>query len=146
MDIREISSKDTLALRNEFLRPGKDISTCILEGDDAPSTRHFGAIDEAGNIVGIVSVYRKNHTAIEAENAYQIRAMATGSTCRGQGVGRSLLAAAEEHAKSEGSSWIWANARSSAIGFYAKSGYSFASSEFNIDGIGPHFLVVKSLA
>lgn len=56
MDIQEISSKDTLPLRNEILRPGKDVSTCIFEGDDAPTTRHFGAIDEAGNIVGIVSV------------------------------------------------------------------------------------------
>lgn len=146
MNIREISSKDTLTLRNELLRPGKDVSTCIFEGDDAPSTRHFGAIDEAGNIVAIVSVYRKDNTAIKEENAYQIRAMATGSACRGQGVGRLLLTAVEEHAKSEGSSLIWANARSSVVGFYAKAGYRLASSEFDVDGIGPHYLVLKSLA
>lgn len=146
MDIQIISSKDTLPLRNEILRPGKDVSTCIFEGDDAPSTRHFGAIDEVGNVVGVVSVYRKNNTATEAESAYQIRAMATGPACRGQGVGRLLLAAVEEHAKSEGSSLIWANARSSAIGFYIKAGYSLASSEFNIGGVGPHYLVVKPLA
>ena len=143
MDIREITSKDTLSLRNEVLRPGKDVSTCIFEGDDAPNTRHFGAIDEAGSIVGVVSVYRKSNTAIKAENSYQIRAMATGSACRGKGVGRLLLAAVEEHANSEGSSLIWANARSSAVGFYTKAGYRVASSEFNIDGIGPHYLVVK---
>ena len=146
MDISEISSKDTLALRNKILRPEMDVSTCIFDGDDAPSTRHFGAIDAAGNIVGVVSVYQKTHTAIKAEDACQIRAMATGSACRGQGVGRLLLAAVEEHAKSRGSSLIWANARSSAVGFYTKAGYSLASSEFNIDGIGPHYLVVKSLA
>lgn len=146
MDIREISAQDTLALRNELLRPGKDVSTCIFEGDDAPSTRHFGAIDEAENIVGIVSVYRNDNPSIKAENAYQIRAMATGSACRGQGVGRLLLAAVEKYAKSEGASLIWANARSSATGFYTKAGYSLASSEFNIDGIGPHYLVIKPLA
>lgn len=71
--------------------------------------------------------------------------MATGSACRGRGVGRRLLAAVEKYAKYEDASLIWANARSSATGFYTKAGYSLASSEFNIDGIGPHYLVIKPL-
>lgn len=146
MDIKEISSKDTLPLRNEILRPGKDISACIFEGDDAPNTRHFGAIDKTDKIVGIVSVYRNDNPSIKIENAYQIRAMATDSTCRGKGVGKLLLAAVEKYAKAEGSPLVWANARTSATGFYTKEGYRLASSEFNIDGIGPHYLVIKPLA
>ncbi len=144
MKIKEIPSKQTLPLRNEILRPGKDISACIFEGDDAPDTRHFGAIDEAGDIVGVVSVYRKGHQAIHQESAWQIRAMATSRAYRGQGVGSLLLAAAESYAKRIGASVMWANARSSAIGFYAKAGYSVISGEFMIDGIGPHYLIVKS--
>ena len=146
MIIREISSADTLSLRNEVLRPGKDISECIFDSDDAPDTRHFGAIDTQNNIVGIVSVYRSGNPSITGINPYQIRAMAIRSTCRGQGLGSSLLTSAENYAKSRSSTLIWANARSSVIGFYTQSGYSLASDEFVIDGIGPHYLVTKSLA
>jgi predicted GNAT family N-acyltransferase len=145
MKIKEIPSKQTLPLRNEILRPGKDISTCIFEGDDAPDTRHFGAIDEAGNIVGVVSVYRNGHPAVHQESAWQIRAMATSIAYRGTGVGSLLLVSAENYARESGGLVIWANARSSAIGFYAKSGYSVISEEFVIDGVGPHYLVIKSL-
>ncbi|WP_347331628.1 GNAT family N-acetyltransferase [Marinimicrobium locisalis] len=145
MYIQKVSSKDTLTLRNELLRPGEDISACIFEGDNDPGTAHFGAIDEKNNVVGIASVYRKKEPSMKTENSHQLRAMATDSTCRRKGVGKLLLAAAEEYAKAEGSSLIWANARSAAIGFYIKAGYSLASNEFNIEGVGPHYLVIKQI-
>jgi Predicted acyltransferase len=145
MKIKEIPSKQTLPLRSEILRPGKNISTCMFEGDDAPDTRHFGAMDEQENIVGVVSVYRKGHPAIQQESAWQIRAMATSAAYRGQGIGLSLLVSAENYARESGGLVIWANARSSAIGFYAKAGYSVISEEFMIDGVGPHYLVMKPL-
>ncbi len=145
MYVKEIPSNATLALRNDILRPGKDISECVFEGDDAPSTRHLGAMDEENNIVGIVSVYRNGHPAIHDDHVYQIRAMATSPAWRGQGVGNMLLSSAERYAKSQGSTLIWANARGSAIGFYTQSGYSLASGEFVIEGIGAHYLVIKSL-
>ncbi len=144
MKIEEIPSQQTLALRNEILRPGKDVSTCLFEGDDALDTRHFGALDDEGHLVGVVSVYRTGHQAFQQESAWQIRAMATSRAYRGQGVGSLLLAAAENYARGSGASVIWANARSSAIGFYTKAGYSVISEEFMIDGIGPHYLIVKS--
>lgn len=146
MYINEIPSRATLNLRSEILRPGKSISECVFEGDDASTTRHFGAIDEEGNIVGIVSVYRRENPAIDITDVFQIRAMATSPTCRGRGVGNLLLTSAEGYAKSQGAALIWANARSSAVEFYTKSGYSLASREFVIDVIGAHYLVTKSLA
>lgn len=145
MNICEISSGDTLGLRNEVLRPGKDITECIFPGDEAPDTRHFGAFDGQSNVVGIVSVYRKNHPAVAGDEPYQIRGMATKANHRGHGAGALLLAAAERYAKSRGSKVIWANARTSAMGFYTKHGYSPASEEFVIEGVGPHYLVVKAL-
>lgn len=145
MKIEEILSKQTLALRKEILRPGKDISTCIFEGDDAPDTRHFGAVDEKGRIVGVVSVYCKGHPSLHQESAWQIRAMATSTACRGQGVGSLLLVSAEHYAKRSGASVMWTNARTPAIGFYTKAGYSVISEEFMIEDIGPHYLVMKSL-
>lgn len=144
MNIKEISSAETLGLRSEILRPGKDISACKFDGDDALDTRHFGAMDDQNNIVGIVSVYRNSNPAISTDDiSYQIRAMAITSVCRGQGLGNLLLSAAENYAKLCGASLIWANARSSAIGFYTKAGFRVESEEFIIDGVGPHYLVAK---
>ncbi|MCC5835690.1 MAG: GNAT family N-acetyltransferase [Opitutales bacterium] len=134
-----------MKLRNEILRPGMDVSECRFEGDDAPETRHFAVVDEGNDIVGIVSVYRNGNPTINSADAWQIRGMATSSTCRGRGVGNLLLTSAEDYAKSRGATLIWANARSEAAGFYTKSGYSLASEEFFISGVGAHFLVVKSL-
>lgn len=146
MNVSEISAKDTWALRNEILRAGQDISTCVFAGDEAPDTRHFGAIDDEANIVGIVSVYSKGCPAIQLDPAYQLRAMATSPRYRGRGVGRLLLAAAENYVKEKGALAIWANARTSALGFYINAGYQSVSEEFMIEGIGPHYLVVKSVA
>ncbi len=146
MKIVEISPSETLPIRNEILRPGEDIQQCVFEGDSAPDTRHFGAQDGDGTIVGIVSVYRKGNPSISSGNTFQIRAMATLPNVRKKGVGRLLVAAAENHASTEGASFIWANARSTAVDFYVKSGYTLASAEFLIEGVGAHHLVVKSLA
>lgn len=121
-------------------------SECILEGDDAPGSCHFGATDDEDNIVGVVSVFLNGNPSIESPDAYQIRAMAASPTYRGQDIGTLLLAAAERHAKSRGSALVWANARSNAAGFYTKSGYRLASEEFLIDGVGLHYLVIKRLA
>lgn len=143
--ILDIKPEDTLALRNEILRPGKHLSACVFEGDDDSYTKHFGAIDSNDTIVGIVSVYRNINPQFANVDSYQLRGMATKSSCRGLGIGNLLLASAESCAKTSGAKVIWANARSSAIGFYIKHGYNVVSDEFFIDGIGPHFVVMKSL-
>lgn len=145
MEIREIASQQTHALRSQVLRPGKPLSESVFEGDDAVTTRHFAAVDQTENIVGIVSVYLNDNPLLKQSNSYQIRAMATAPDYRGRGVGSALLTAAEQYAKSQGATLIWANARSSAIGFYHGSAYTLASDEFMISGIGPHYLVSKPL-
>ena len=145
MEIREIASQQTHALRSQVLRPGKPLSECVFEGDDAVTTRHFAAVDQTENIVGIVSVYLNDNPLLKQSNSYQIRAMATAPDYRGRGVGSALLTAAERYAKSQGATLIWANARSTAIGFYRRSAYTLASEEFMISGIGPHYLVSKPL-
>jgi len=145
MIIKEISLSDTLALRSEILRPDKDVSDCVFESDHSPSARHFGALDERGNIVGVVSVHRNSNPLINADHIYQIRAMATSVSYRGTGVGRLLLNAVEGYVISTDATLLWANARSSAVGFYLKAGYKVVSEEFNIKDIGPHFLVMKNV-
>lgn len=145
--VEEITVEDALALRNDVLRPGYDRSDCIFAGDYDADTRHFGALDGKGNIVGILSVYRRGNPAVgdDEGDSYQIRAMATKPGMRGRGIGDLLIARMETHVLGCGGHWLWANARSEAIAFYRKAGYQVVSGEFMIDPIGPHYLICKHL-
>ncbi len=145
MKIKTITADETLSLRSEVLRSGKPLAQCVFEGDKGVTTRHFGAVDEKGIMVGVVSVYLKDNPLLKQTNTYQIRAMATAANYRGKGLGKALLSAAEDYAESQDAELIWANARSTAMGFYTNSGYKQASKEFIIPEIGPHFLVTKVL-
>ena len=145
MHIVKIEASDTLSMRHEILRPKSDISECIFEGDEDKTTVHLGAIENS-TVVGIVSIYKRTCLNFSEGVGFQLRAMSTSSGTRGRGFGNKLLKAAEDYAKDEGANYVWANARSVAIGFYKKSGYSIESSEFEIEGVGAHYLIGKSLA
>ena len=141
MQIKAITAADTLRLRQQILRPGGDLTDCQFTGDTDRSTRHFGAYLES-TLVGIVSVYARAYPEL-GRYGYQLRAMAVAESARGKQVGLKLLAVAEEAAFVASADYIWANARSSALGFYEKAGYQVLSDEFDIEGVGAHFLVFK---
>ena len=145
MNIKEIKAIDTLPLRQEILRPKSEVFECFFEGDDDNTTAHFGVV-QSDTIVGIVSVYNRSNLMISGDHGFQLRAMATASNVRGKGIGLMLLAAAENYAEQHSSNYIWANARTAAIGFYKKAGYTIESQEFEIKGVGPHYWVKKELA
>ncbi|MFZ2957972.1 MAG: GNAT family N-acetyltransferase [Candidatus Ozemobacteraceae bacterium] len=75
----------------------------------------------------------------EPEPAWQLRGMAVSASYQGGGIGRSLLHYAETElaAASPVRLW-WCNARVSALPFYQKLGWTIASGEFSVDGIGLH--------
>jgi GNAT superfamily N-acetyltransferase len=140
MQIIEIKASETLSLRNKILRPGLDLSLCHYPGDSDDSTHHLGCIAN-NELVGIVSIYERSNSEVHSGCGFQIRAMATCETVRGQGLGLNLLKAAQEKAFDSGANYIWANARASAIGFYRRAGYTIGDNEFQIEGVGPHFLI-----
>ncbi len=139
--IRPINAEQTYPLRNTILRPQQPLDACRYPGDIEPTTLHLGAFVQV-QLVGICSIYGATHPSLtNAENA-QLRAMATVDSVRGQGIGQQLLTAAEDYAKSQGSN-LWANARTSALGFYQQAGFEVIGDEFHIKDVGPHRLVVK---
>lgn len=144
MLIRRIKPIETLPIRHEILRPNGDISDCIYPGDDDQTTAHFAAIED-DVLLAILSIYRRSHLNIKNDVGYQLRAMATMPSIRGQGIGFKLLAAAERYAQQNNSVYLWANARVVALGFYSKAGYTVDSEAFEIKNVGPHFLVSKTL-
>jgi predicted GNAT family N-acyltransferase len=64
---------------------------------------------------------------------------------RGSGVGRAVLDRAVELAVSRDVGSLWAEARSSALGFYERAGWTVDGDEWIKAGIGPHRYIHRDL-
>ena len=71
--------------------------------------------------------------------------MATAESARGTGLGRALFVATVDHARANGGSRYWCNARVTAAGFYEKMGMRIIGEQFTPPGLGPHFVMEMSL-
>ncbi|WP_346621762.1 GNAT family N-acetyltransferase [Blastococcus montanus] len=60
--------------------------------------------------------------------------MATDPPVRGAGVGRALV----EHGLARLADLVWCDARTSAVGFYERTGSRVVGEEFDKPGLGPH--------
>jgi GNAT superfamily N-acetyltransferase len=137
--LRRASLAEILALRHAVLRPGLPRESAVFDGDDAPSTRHYGAV-VAREAVGCLSFMRRDRDG----PAHQLRGMATAASARGTGVGRALLAFADEALVAEtGICGLWCNARVESIGFYERMGWEVVSEVFDVPGVGPHRVMVR---
>jgi GNAT superfamily N-acetyltransferase len=146
IEIRPISAAETLALRHAILRAGLPRETAIFPGDEAATSRHFGAF-VAGQLVGVATIHyvplldQPDHEG----SAYQVRGMATTEEMRSQGAGGALLKACIEEAKRAGANWIWCNARTPAAGFYSRHGFKVQGGIFDIPTAGPHRRMIRAL-
>ncbi len=151
MDIRPISAADTRPLRSAVLRPGQPPESLVYPGDDAPGSFHAGAFLD-GEVVGIATVYPEpmplapdpsagSGQAVDASTAFRLRGMATRADLQGQGIGRITLLRCIEHVRDHGADVLWCNARTGALSFYTGLGFETLGDEFEIAGIGPHFVM-----
>ncbi len=140
--IKKITCDETFSVRQLILRPGKPIESCHFEGDNLISTTHFGYYNE-GKLIGIISVFKNSNENFNTEKQFQIRGMAVLENHQKKGIGAVLVLHTENHLKAEGERLIWFNARESAVGFYKKLGYEIKGTEFEITGVGTHFLMFK---
>jgi GNAT superfamily N-acetyltransferase len=144
-EIRPITAEETLPLRHTILRAGLPREMAIFPGDEAKSSRHFGAfLDE--KLVGVATIHFA--TLLDRPDfdpAYQVRGMATAPEVRGLGAGRALLEACIEAARRAGAQWIWCNARTPAAGFYTRHGFKTQGGIFDIPTAGPHFRMLRPL-
>jgi GNAT superfamily N-acetyltransferase len=143
--IRAISAAGTIAVRWPILRPGFPRETAVFDGDDAPTTLHFGAFD-GDALVGVASIYIAPFPAKpDVFPAWQLRGMATLPEVRGAGFGRALLDACVAAARKKSGALIWCNARTNAATFYGKNGWQIVGDEFDIPTVGPHFRMLFEL-
>jgi len=129
-------------LRHAVLRPGWPAEASVQPTDDEAT--HFAAYDPAGGLVGVATVFAERYPDT-GEPAWRLRGMAVAPAARGGGYGGALLEAALRHATGRDGGLMWCNARVTALGFYARYGFTVASEVFDVPGGGPHRRLRRAL-
>ena len=142
--ITNITALETYKVRHSVLREGLPLASCAMEGDNSKNTLHWGAYLEH-TLVGVVSLFSTPEHLDTHQNCKQIRGMAVLENYQGKGIGKSLIMCLENHAKKTATEYLWMNARKNAIAFYQNVGYSKKGTFFEIEPIGTHGYLFKSL-
>ncbi len=146
LDVVEITTVETHPLRLAVLRDHDRTRPVGFPEDDRADTVHLGVRDATGAIVATSSWVQKPTEHAPGATAVQLRGMATAASMQGTGVGGLLLeAGARRHAEA-GVQVLWARARDSALGFYAKHDFVVVGEGFVDDTTGlPHHVVTRDL-
>lgn len=137
--VERVAAEVVRPLRQRVLRPHQTVEQQVFEGDDHPEAAHFAAYadDGADQVIGIASI-----TPEGEPGAWRVRGMATDPEGgRGTGAGGALLLACLGHARANGATRVWCNARTPARGFYERYGFAAEGEEFELPRIGPHFVM-----
>ncbi len=149
IEIRELSAAQTRPVRQRVLRPHQQPEELVYPGDDDADTFHLGAVNAQGDVLAILSMYRHAQPPTDPggePKAWRIRGMASIPEARGTGLGRVLVEHARDRVWAIDRDPIWCNARENAFGFYQKLGFEIVGGIFEIDGIGPHAVMVLNPA
>jgi GNAT superfamily N-acetyltransferase len=140
--VRRASLAEVLALRHQELRPGLPVAAALFDGDDAPTTSHYGAfLVDGGENVGCASLMT---APWRDEPALQLRGMATRADLVRTGIGSALLRFVEDDVRRAGGPrLLWCNARVPAVPFYERLGWTVGSTRFEIASVGPHHAMVR---
>lgn len=141
--VQPITAEQTHPLRISVLRPDRPPEDAVFPGDDAPHARHLGAFT-GDALVGVASLSLEPMPGGVDSTDWRLRGMAIAPDCRRQGHGRALLATCLAHVHSQGGTRLWCNARTTAKRFYEALGFETRGEEFDIPGVGPHFVMWRS--
>ncbi len=127
-----------------MLRSDTPTTEATFAEDDWPGTVHLG-VRESGGVGDIVAVSTWIPRSYHDEPAVQLRGMATEPRLQGHGVGGILVEAG--CARAAGIvPVVWARARDTALGFYARHGFTVDGDGFIDESTGkPHHLIVRHL-
>lgn len=138
---RKAALAEILPLRDAVIIAGTNRPS-EFPGDRDSTTIHFGAFMGDDNVCCGSFLL----TDWFGEPAYQLRGMATRPNLQGHGIGAAMLAEAERSiAANTDIRQLWCNARSPAVAFYQKMGWSVASDAFDVASVGPHRKMCKRI-
>jgi GNAT superfamily N-acetyltransferase len=149
--VRGCTALELVPLRHRMLRQGLPVKEAHFPGDDLPTTRHAGAFVD-NNAVCCATLLLHPW---ENETAWRLRGMATDLSMQKTGVGKAVLQfltdwvltepPPEALINSKPTRLFWCNARTPALEFYKKQGWTIVSEEFDIPTAGPHHNMVRRI-
>jgi ribosomal protein S18 acetylase RimI-like enzyme len=142
-EMRIVPVSEVRPLRGRVLRPQAP-QEVLWPGDDDPDVFHLAA-SEGGVVVGVASLYPRPHPLAPAPGDWQLRGMAVEPGLQKSGVGGALIDAMMKEIGARGGLRLWCNARTSAVGFYLRSGFERVGARFEVKGVGPHFVMHRAL-
>ena len=108
------------ALRYKVLREPWGHPKGTEKDDYEPISEHFMAVNEKGEVVGVVKLYEKD------SEAGHISHLAVAPEYQRKGIGRLLLKAVEERARARGFLTLGTMARATATVYFEKYGFHVA--------------------
>lgn len=120
MHVIDLNWEQTIPIRHKVLWPNESPEFCRVEGDT--EGLHFGVVIN-NEIVCVASVYVDAGTA-------RLRKFATLSQFQGQGIGSCMLNHIVNKLKQDEISYLWFDARVSAVGFYQRLGFTSLGEPF----------------
>jgi len=144
IEVKEISTTETISIRQQVLRQGKPIETCYLEGDYLNDTFHLGLF-YYGELIGIATYMKKLNSNFKQKSQYQLRGMAITQKFQGKKFGNVLLEKGTQFLTQKNVELLWCNARETAVNFYSRIGFKTHGDSFEIPDIGTHFVMYKNM-
>lgn len=143
--VRRATVAEIMPLRHAVLRPGYPPEASHYAEDDVAA--HISGWD-GDRLIACATVFADPWAGPPpAPDAWRLRGMAVDPSRQGTGIGAQVLAAAVDAARAAGAPVIWANARTTALGFYLRYGWEVAGEEFLASDTGlPHHPILLSLA
>lgn len=136
--VEPVAASDLHALRRDVLRGGRrDVSVSEDRDNDESTLNLAGYLGD--RIVACASFYRSSTRDGASLSTYQLRFMAVDPHYQRRGYGERVIDEGVRRLTREGAQLFWANARDSALGFYARTGWSV------LDG-SQHLSVATNLA
>lgn len=124
-EIRTIPWQETIPIRHQVLWPNESPAFCMLADDD--QGWHFGYYLN-GRLVSVASIY------FDVDRA-RLRKFATLPALQGRGIGTELLSHVLKALKEKAVTYLWCDARESAIGFYQRLGLQQEGARFHKSGV-----------
>lgn len=105
------------ALRYRVLREPLGYPKGTEKDDYEPISEHFMAVDEKGEVVGVVKLYEKG------EGVGHISHLAVAPEYQHKGIGHLLLTTVEERARERGFTSLGTTARTTATAYFEQAGF-----------------------
>ena len=139
-DVEIVPVEVVRPLRHRVLRPNQDFSSTFYPGDNDPDTVHCANLRD-GIAIGIVSIYRRPPEGEDDPRAWRLRGLAVDERRRQSGVASALMDRTIKELRARNASFVWCSARSEAVPFYEKRGFSTEGDWYDEPLIGLHIFM-----